>query len=345
MSKQIGEALIDRGLISRSQLEKALQSQLILGGHLGTSLIELGFIEEPALGRTLAEIHGLRHASKEVFEEIPPTILQVLDADLAVKHKVVPIGLEGTTLHLAMIQAKNLSNLSRSTGYKIVPYVAPEIQILSALERYYGIAPRRRFIRLSHGGGRATPARSPGQPEPGDGSTEPSPAADPPTKRKSTLSELGRAMSRVESHWELADVILNHVSKRLPRAILFEVRGEEARPVAWIGRELDPDAMGRMKLPVTPHSIFATALDDCYYRGPIPVDFDCESFYEELAIGVPREFLLLPIYGEDRLEAILYGDGGTKSKIEDPTRSYQELSEMIGMAMKMLTLKLQLCPD
>ena len=42
--KRIGDAFVDNGLISKDQLQKALQEQTQKGGHLGSILIEMGFI-------------------------------------------------------------------------------------------------------------------------------------------------------------------------------------------------------------------------------------------------------------------------------------------------------------
>ena len=38
--KKLGEILLERGLITRAQLDQALRAHLFFGGHLGTSLIE-----------------------------------------------------------------------------------------------------------------------------------------------------------------------------------------------------------------------------------------------------------------------------------------------------------------
>src|SRR5947207_8257895 len=51
---RLGEFFVTKGLINPKQLEEALRGQLIFGGHLGTCLIEMGFIDEHTLGRALA---------------------------------------------------------------------------------------------------------------------------------------------------------------------------------------------------------------------------------------------------------------------------------------------------
>ena len=147
MSRRIGEELIARGLLDQAQLKQALESQLIRGGHLGTSLVELGFVEEAALGRTLSEVLGFPHAAAQVFDDIPRSILDLLPREFVHRRQVIPVGLERGSIHVAMIRPCSLANISTMTGYKVIPYVAPETRILSAMERYYGMPRRRRFVR------------------------------------------------------------------------------------------------------------------------------------------------------------------------------------------------------
>ena len=68
---RLGESLIQRGFITESQLKEALHAQLIYGGHLGTCLIELGYVNERQIGHVLADLFDVPYASVEMFEEIP----------------------------------------------------------------------------------------------------------------------------------------------------------------------------------------------------------------------------------------------------------------------------------
>jgi hypothetical protein len=148
MYKKIGELLLERGLVTPLELDKALKTQLILGGHLGTCLIELGFVEEGAFGRTLAELHGLRYATPEMLRNVPPRIIRIFSWKMAEKYQAIPIKLEDKTLHLAVIDPKNLGRLSTLTGYKIVPWIAPEFRVYEAMEIYYDVEPRSRYVKL-----------------------------------------------------------------------------------------------------------------------------------------------------------------------------------------------------
>jgi hypothetical protein len=52
---QLGELLIEKGLITQAQLDEALTERRLQGGLLGEALVRLGFVFEDELARTLAE--------------------------------------------------------------------------------------------------------------------------------------------------------------------------------------------------------------------------------------------------------------------------------------------------
>ncbi len=61
-TKRIGEALVERGLISPAQLAKALDIQQRTGERLGRILIALGVIKRKTLYTVLAELWGIPFA-------------------------------------------------------------------------------------------------------------------------------------------------------------------------------------------------------------------------------------------------------------------------------------------
>jgi type IV pilus assembly protein PilB len=56
---QLGELLIEKGLITQAQLDEALVERRQNGGLVGEALVRLGFIFEDELARTLAEQAGV----------------------------------------------------------------------------------------------------------------------------------------------------------------------------------------------------------------------------------------------------------------------------------------------
>ncbi len=152
MAQLIGEMLVKDGLITPAKLDEAINSQVVFGGRLGTSLIELEYIDEKTLSRVLSKQHRVPFVETEIFTKIDPNAIKAIPRKLAAKYKVIPIKLEDKKLHLLMLDPSDLSardEISFTTGYVINPLVAPEVRILLLLEKYYGIKRDLRYITLS----------------------------------------------------------------------------------------------------------------------------------------------------------------------------------------------------
>jgi hypothetical protein len=67
----LGELLVERRLLSRRQLELALQEHQRTGRRLGEVLVSYGFVSEQALASTLLEQVGLMDAKPAVAVEPP----------------------------------------------------------------------------------------------------------------------------------------------------------------------------------------------------------------------------------------------------------------------------------
>ncbi len=152
MARRLGELLVAKGKLSNEQLQKALQAQMIWGGHLGTNLIELGYVTEDELGEILAEAHSVKYAPYDMLQEIPSSVLASVPRGLVEKYKIVPFRFDGKKLHLVMLTPQDLMALdevSFATGFQLVPYVTPEIRLFQILEKYYSIPRAKRYITLS----------------------------------------------------------------------------------------------------------------------------------------------------------------------------------------------------
>jgi len=190
MALRLGEVLIQNQVIDETQLKAALDAQLIYGGHLGTCLVELGFVQVDLLADVLSKQFSVDAAERERILKIDPLVIGTLSQALVVKHEVIPFELTDRILHVAMINPKNLlalDELSFASGYKIEAWVAPEILIQRAMEHYYKVPRKLRHISVS--GARLksetkeaeAPAEAPPTPEPPpEPQPEPPPIDDPP---------------------------------------------------------------------------------------------------------------------------------------------------------------------
>ena len=162
MSRRLGEILVEAKKLTEAQLHRALTAQLVFGGHLGTSLLELGYVDEESLGEAIADATGTPYANFDILSRVPYAVIRSIPARLVEKHKVVPMRVEGKTLQLAMIDPRNLlalDEISFVTGYRIEPWVAPEVRVLQVLETYYNIPRTQRFSTLARELSRLTSRR------------------------------------------------------------------------------------------------------------------------------------------------------------------------------------------
>lgn len=139
------------GAISSEQLHFALRSQTQRGGRLGTNLVELGFLSESALARTLAVQLRLPAASAAALDAIPADVIALLPADSAAHHRAVPVRLEGNQLWVAMsdpTDAAAVAEIHNVTRCGVRPLVAPDLLIAYALERHYGVRHQHRPVDM-----------------------------------------------------------------------------------------------------------------------------------------------------------------------------------------------------
>ena len=148
----LGGHLVERGVLTRAQLEDALQAQVVHGGRLGTNLVELGLLDLDQVAEQLADYFGVPLPPKEWLEAPDPSAIASLSRDFAESHGVLPLRLENAELHAAVIDprdARLLRSLEQATGRSIRLYVLPELRLLYALERHLGIARPVRFVNVA----------------------------------------------------------------------------------------------------------------------------------------------------------------------------------------------------
>ena len=65
--RPLGRLLVEQGLLSEDELERALEEQESTGRRLGETLIDLGFVSQMALSRALAEQYGIEPKTESGF--------------------------------------------------------------------------------------------------------------------------------------------------------------------------------------------------------------------------------------------------------------------------------------
>jgi len=148
---KLGEALVKAGLITEKQLNDALERQVVFGGRIDTNLVELRFIDDAKLALFLGKFLNLPTVSPDMINSISEDVISFLSKETVEKYKVLPFKMERHTLHVAMLNPKDMKvvdDLRFVTGHEIIPYVITELRLLNALEKYYGIQKKQRYISI-----------------------------------------------------------------------------------------------------------------------------------------------------------------------------------------------------
>ncbi len=138
--KRLGEKLIEKGLISPEQLRIALEIQRSTGELLGEVLVNAGFISQEQLNTALSEEIGAT-ALSSLEDVVPdPEALRLLPKDIAQRYRAVPLLVEDNYLTVAMVNPYDVVTvdaLRKATGKVIKTIVAPEAEILKAIDLWY----------------------------------------------------------------------------------------------------------------------------------------------------------------------------------------------------------------
>ncbi|MFL6231670.1 MAG: hypothetical protein ACJ76N_00900 [Thermoanaerobaculia bacterium] len=137
---KLGQLLVARGWITVQQLTRALKNQNVAGGRLGTCLLEMDALTEELLLKGLSEQLGVPAAGADELRGVPDEVLALVPEKLARRCRAVPFRVEGGRLDLALMDPRNLSaqdEIAFASGKRVKVFVAGEIRVLEALERYY----------------------------------------------------------------------------------------------------------------------------------------------------------------------------------------------------------------
>ncbi len=138
---RLGELLVRSNLITRDQLQRALEEQKNSGGQLrlGAVLVKEGYISESELTAFLSKQYSVPSINLAEFE-IDPTVVKLLPVEVVQKYQAIPVNRSGSTLILAMSDPSNIfaiDDIKFMTGYNVEVVVASDTGIKSAIDKYY----------------------------------------------------------------------------------------------------------------------------------------------------------------------------------------------------------------
>ena len=139
--KQLGQILLEQGLISEEHLQRALDEHRNTPKSLGRVLIDLGYIRERDLVRALAEQVGLEFVDLTEYR-IDAAATALLPEALCRRYRALPIGEEDGKLLVAMSDPANvyaLDDIRTITGRDVRPVVATANDVEQSIQKFSGM--------------------------------------------------------------------------------------------------------------------------------------------------------------------------------------------------------------
>lgn len=140
ISKQLGELLLERKIISERQLQKAHQVQKEKGGLLGSILVLLGYATEEQIAQALTTQFGFPYLPLANYE-IETQIVKLIPENVAKQYNLIAIDKIGNSLTVAMSDPLNVhavEDVELITNCKVQVFVSTQTDIRESINRYYG---------------------------------------------------------------------------------------------------------------------------------------------------------------------------------------------------------------
>lgn len=137
-SEQLKKIIAQSGLINKEELEDAFRKSQEQVKDLGDILIEQGLISEEYLTKIIAEELGVDYINLNSIE-IPKDILDLIPEEMSRTHQVIAFKKDGNILFLAMEDPSDFEAIDfirKKTGFNIKPYLASRSDISKALGLY-----------------------------------------------------------------------------------------------------------------------------------------------------------------------------------------------------------------
>ncbi|MGZ8593017.1 MAG: GspE/PulE family protein [Actinomycetota bacterium] len=139
--KQLGQILLEQGLLNQEQLDRALDEHRNTPKSLGRVLIDLGYIRERDLVSALAEQVGLEFVDLSDYR-IDPGIATLIPEPISRRYRAIAIDERDGKLLVAMSDPANvyaLDDIRTITGREVQPVVATANDVEQAIAKFGGM--------------------------------------------------------------------------------------------------------------------------------------------------------------------------------------------------------------
>ena len=139
IKKRLGELLIEGGVITRDQLERALSSQKETEKLLGETLVDMRLAKETDIAGVVAVQYGIPYLPLKQHD-IDVSLLKLLPKEVAIRYRCFPVDMVGAVLTIAIenpLDDKAQEEIRKAVGCKVLCYVSTMSEIVAAINEHY----------------------------------------------------------------------------------------------------------------------------------------------------------------------------------------------------------------
>ena len=308
--KRLGEILTELEWISPAGLTRALATQQVIGGRIGTCLLEIEALSEERLMAGLVRQLQVPAARTRDLQRIPEEVLDLLPEEIAVQRQAIPFRMLGDDLHVALLDVHDrvlLDTLAERTEKHVVPHIANEARLFLALADGYGCGVSERFRQLvKQLEGETNGSSRNGDAEPS--SAKPDEAELEPAADASPDDGLETRLLAARDRDAVAAELLRHLGQVFPRCGLFVHRRGEFRGWQGFGQSFDARLFASLKIALDEPSVLSLlARGSRYHAGPLPAT----SAHQRIASSwgleqAPHSAVVVPVHVGDKLAMVLW---------------------------------------
>jgi len=140
ITKQLGELLIEKGIINQAQLDKALKVQKDKGGLIGQIFVMLGYVKEEEIAQALTVQYGFPYLPLESYE-ISADMIKLIPENVAKQYNLIAIDKIGNLLTISMSNPLNIQaieDVEMLSGCNVQVFISTMTDISNAIKKYYG---------------------------------------------------------------------------------------------------------------------------------------------------------------------------------------------------------------
>jgi hypothetical protein len=346
---RLGEVLMREGLITATELERALQRGEQQKVRLGTALVELGFVDVDTIARALSAMHQVPAVLSKHVDNVDRAVIALVPKLVATKRRAVPIGWTPTKPPRLVVAFEDprstpIEDFAVAAGARIEVGVAPELLVNRLLSRYYGVTTsmtNQRFVHVDPATLQKPPSEPPAEkPAPPVLTLSLPPLPMPPVEEAPVslvpmldVEDAVAALKATTTSDEIGNVLSTWLHSTYRIGLVLVVKDILGMAIGWRGWApgIDQAAIEAISIPLGPPSMFTTVYEGkVAFLGPPPEEGMAiqRKIWSALGSDEPLESIVIPVMLGERMVNILYAHatGGTipDGALEDAARVARE---------------------